>query len=139
VIAAGGMMTGGDIASALKAGAEAAILGTAFLLCPEAGTSRPYRQALRNAMDDGKTRLTRVYSGRLARGIVNRFIEEMDETAVLPFPVQNAFTRDIRNQAVKAGSGAYLSLWAGLGVGRIREMGAGELVRVLLKEMADVM
>jgi nitronate monooxygenase len=136
LIAAGGLMTGTDIARALNWGADAAQLGTAFLLCPETGTSRPYRQALRHPRD---AKLTRVFSGRLARGIENRFMVEMTgkPEAVLPWPTQNAFTRDLRTQSAKLGKGDFLSLWAGTGVGAIREMPASDLVETLLHEIRE--
>jgi nitronate monooxygenase len=140
VVAAGGLMTGGDIEQVLKAGAQAAMLGTAFLLCPETGTSRPYRQALRDgAIRKARTRMTRAFSGRLARGIENEFLLEMDKktSSILPFPAQNAFTRDIRNQASKLGRPEFLSLWAGAGLPKIREMGAGDLIRALAQELGS--
>ncbi|WP_413289758.1 NAD(P)H-dependent flavin oxidoreductase [Bdellovibrio sp. HCB337] len=135
VIAAGGLMTGKDIAKALSWGAQAAQLGTAFMLCPEAGTSAPYRQALREAK--GKVScLTRVFSGRIARGLENRFILEMENQneAILPWPVQNAFTRDIRQKAAQMGKAEFLSLWAGTSVAFIREMPAPQLVETLYSE-----
>ncbi|HEX4134290.1 MAG TPA: nitronate monooxygenase [Bryobacteraceae bacterium] len=135
VAASGGLMTGKDIAAALVSGAQAAHLGTAFLLCDEAGTTKPYREALRSAGVD-RTRLTRVFSGRWARGLENRFMTEMElhRNAILPFPIQNAFTRDIRKKAVETGRAEFLSLWAGQGAGSIREIPAGELVEVLREE-----
>lgn len=139
IIAAGGIMTGYDIAKALKAGAQAVMLGTAFLLCPEAGTSKPYRLALKER--SSKTALTRAFSGRLARGIENRFSIEMEQSSssILPFPAQNAFTRDIRDQATRFDKSEYISLWAGQGYNKIREMTANELIRVLCKEMEEGM
>lgn len=136
VIAAGGIMDGEGIARALRSGAQAAMLGTAFLLCPEAGTSAPYRAALAER-SQAKTRLTRVFSGRWARGIENRFLREMEESSasILPFPAQNAFTRDIRSRATRDNQPEYLSLWAGTGFEKIRAMPAGYLVRVLWQEL----
>lgn len=139
VIAAGGLMTGAHVAQALSWGAQAAQLGTAFLLCPEAGTSEPYRQALR----EGKSktpRLTRVFSGRIARGIENRFMAEMEcqADAILPWPVQNAFTRDIRQKSAQMGKSDFLSLWAGTSVSFIKEMPAAQLVRELYAELSQL-
>jgi nitronate monooxygenase len=135
VAASGGLTNGKDIAAALSAGAQAAHIGTAFLLCDEAGTSPPYRAALRAAKGDS-TRLTRAFSGRWARGLENRFMLEMEQKtdAILPFPAQNAFTRDIRKKASEAGRAEFLSLWAGRGVADIREMPVGKLVEVLRQE-----
>src|SRR5437868_4079404 len=101
VIAAGGIMDGRGFAAALALGASAVSLGTAFLRCPEAGTSAPYRAALRDARDDA-TVITRAFSGRAARGLANRFTREMAGAPLAPFPVQNNLTREIRAAAVKA-------------------------------------
>lgn len=135
VIAAGGVMDGAGIAAALLLGADAIQMGTAFLLTPEATISAPWRQALKGAGDDS-TRLTRVYSGRYARGIENRFLRELraEEKDVPAYPVQNALTQELRAAAAKAGSADVLSLWAGQGVGAIREMPAADLVATLWEE-----
>ena len=135
VIAAGGIMDGAGIAAALLLGADAVQMGTAFLLTPEAIISEPWRDALKNAPDDS-TRLTRVYSGRYARGIENRFMREFrpSEKDVPDYPVQNALTGELRAAAAKAGSSDALSLWAGQGVSAIREMPSADLVRTLWDE-----
>ena len=136
VIASGGIMTGAEIADALRAGAEAVQLGTAFLACPEAGTSRAYREALLGATGD-PTVITRAFSGRAARGIRNAFIDRVGEREelILPFPLQNALTRPMRTAAAQRGNADYLSLWAGRGVARIRSMPAGDLVALLAEEI----
>ncbi|WP_241170930.1 NAD(P)H-dependent flavin oxidoreductase, partial [Serratia marcescens] len=136
VIAAGGIMNGRGIAAARLLGAQAAQLGTAFLCSPESGIAEAWRAALRNAGDDS-TRLTRAFSGRPARGIVNDFMCQMraEEAQILPYPVQNALTGDIRQAAAKAGRGEFMSLWAGQGVGLARPMPAAELVATLAAEL----
>ncbi|HET7433661.1 MAG TPA: nitronate monooxygenase [Thermoanaerobaculia bacterium] len=136
VIASGGIMTGAEIRTALDAGASAVQLGTAFLLCPEAGSSQPYRDAVLRARGT-ETELTRAFSGRAARGIHNRFMELVPESAILPFPIQNTLTRAMRAASAKANNAEYLSLWAGTGVERIRALPAGELVKVLMAEMVS--
>jgi len=135
VIAAGGIMDGAGIASALMLGADAVQMGTAFLLTPEATISAPWRNALKTIGDDA-TRLTRVYSGRYARGIENAFLREMraEEKDVPAYPIQNALTQELRAAAAKAGSADVLSLWAGQGVGAIREVPAADLVATLWEE-----
>lgn len=137
VIASGGIMDGNGILDALQSGAQAAQLGTAFLLAREAGTSEPYKQILRKKM--GSTRFTRMFSGRLARGIENRFISEMESNnaAILPFPAQNVFTRDIRSEAVAQNKSDFLSLWAGTGVNRIQEGTAREIIGRIKAELDD--
>jgi nitronate monooxygenase len=140
VIAAGGIMDGNGIAAALLLGADAVQMGTAFLLAPEAIISQPWRNALKNAPDDA-TRLTRVYSGRYARGIENRFMREFrpTEKEIPAYPVQNALTGELRVASAKAGSAEALSLWAGQGVNAIREMPAADLVSMLWDEAREAL
>jgi len=134
VIAAGGIMTGADIRGVLGMGAAAAQLGTAFLLAPEAATNAPWRDKLKTG---GETRLTRAFSGRYARGIVNTYMDEMLEVeAQLPaYPVMNVLTGEIRAAAVKAGNADCLSLWAGTKFSAARELPAAEIVARLRDEM----
>jgi nitronate monooxygenase len=132
VIASGGLMDGRDIVSALKAGASAAQLGTAFLACPESGASEVYKRAILAAKED-TTVVTRAFSGRPARGLRNAFTASVDgKELILPYPLQNALTRQMRTAAAQQGLADYLSLWAGQGVARACAMPAGELVARLL-------
>jgi nitronate monooxygenase len=135
VIAAGGIMNGAGIRAVLTLGASAAMLGTAFLVCPEAGTAACYKAAVLAASGES-TALTRAFSGRPARGIRNRFMAAADSKpgAVLPFPWQNAATRPLRAAAAKAGRADLLSLWAGQGAPLARAMPAAELVGTLVNE-----
>jgi len=137
VIASGGLMDGRDIAAVLKLGAAAVQLGTAFLPCPESGAPAPYKHALLAATKD-TTVITRAYSGRPARGLPNRFIAMVSgkEEFILPFRQQNDLTRPMRNAAGQKGVADYISLWAGQGVRRSRQMPATELVKTLLTEMS---
>jgi nitronate monooxygenase len=136
VIASGGLMDGTDIARALREGAAAAQLGTAFLTCPEAGTPAIHRQAILAARRD-TTMITRAFSGRPARGLANEFMATLArrEETILPFPLQNDLTRAMRAAAAKQGKAGFVSLWAGRGVARARTMPAGELVECLAREM----
>lgn len=137
VVASGGIMDGRGIAAALALGARAVQLGTAFLTCNESGVPDVYREAILSAMED-QTRITRAFSGRPARGIVNRFMTEVEsgdgKETILPFPLQNALTRPLRTAAAKSGRAEFLSLWAGQGVRMARRQSAGELVARLVKE-----
>ncbi|WP_043626669.1 nitronate monooxygenase family protein [Ensifer sp. ZNC0028] len=126
LIAAGGIMTGSDIQSVLARGASAVQMGTAFLATAEAGTSAPYRAALEGT--ERKTRTTRAFSGRFARGVENRFMTEVDADAVMPFPAQNKFTRDIRAASTAKGSPDFLSLWSGTGKGELWQGSASDLI-----------
>lgn len=141
VIASGGIMDGRGIAAALVLGASAVQMGTAFLTCGEAGIPEAYKQAILAAHED-QTRLTRAFSGRPARGIVNRFMTEVERTdapeAILPFPLQNALTRPLRNAAAKQGRAEFLSLWAGQGVRLARRQSAANLIARLATETEAV-
>lgn len=135
VIAAGGIMDGRGIAAAQALGAQAAQMGTAFLACHESGIGPAYRQALAQAQDTD-TRLTRVFSGRPARGIVNAMMEALaaEEDRVPAYPVQNALTGALRRAAAAQGRTSHLSLWAGQGVAQVRPMPAAQLVALLAQE-----
>ena len=137
VVASGGIMDGRGIAAALALGASAVQMGTAFLTCSEAGIPDAYKEAILAAHEDGTT-LTRAFSGRPARGIVNRFVTEMEGASVaehiLPFPLQNTLTRPIRSTAAKQGRAEFLSLWAGQGLRLARRQSAADLVERLVKE-----
>ncbi len=140
VIASGGIMDGRGIVAALALGASAVQMGTAFLACPEAGTSQAYRKALLQARED-QTTLTRAFSGRMARGLENEFIERWNDAGLshLPYPWQNAFTQPMRRAAAAAGRAGLLSLWAGQGVRMIRELSASELMTRLKQEIAQAL
>ena len=136
VIAAGGIMSGRGIAAAVALGASGAQLGTAFLLADEAGTAPAYRDALKKASDE--TVLTTAFSGRTARGLRNRIIDELArEGPIAPYPYQNTLTRDIRNAAAKAGHAEYLSLFAGEGYRSAKTGPAATIVRSLIDEMHE--
>jgi len=140
VVASGGIMDGRGIAAALALGASAVQLGTAFLTCNESGVPEAYRQAILHAGED-QTRITRAFSGRPARGIVNRFMTEMesgDGAEKIPlFPLQNALTRPLRTAAAKQGRAEFLSLWAGQGVRLARRQSAAELIARLVRETEE--
>jgi nitronate monooxygenase len=114
MVATGGIMTGRDAAAALNTGAVAVQIGTALLCTPEAGTSPLYRQALLDVRYD-RTLLTRAYSGRLARGLANRFAIEHDRQAPQAYPEVHHLTRPLRVAATRAGDGSVPNLWAGTG------------------------
>ncbi|AIZ45663.1 2-nitropropane dioxygenase [Deinococcus radiopugnans] len=125
LIAAGGLMTAGDVRAVLEAGASLAQCGTAFLRATEAGTSAPYRAALA-AAKAGDTVLTRAFSGRTARGLRNAVTEGIGQP--LPYPFQNALTRPMRAAGAAAGRADVLSLWAGEGVAQGQEGSAAQIL-----------
>lgn len=127
VAAAGGIMDSRGIAAAMMLGAAGAQLGTAFLTCRESGAHSLYKHALLNARED-QTAVTKAFSGKLARGIRNRFMEEMKGLQTLPYPLQNDMTAPIRKQAAKLEQPEFMSLWAGQGVTLAEEVTVKELM-----------
>jgi nitronate monooxygenase len=134
VIAAGGIMTGQAARGMLDLGADAVQLGTAFLTCPEAGTPATHKAALQSPMNE-RTRVSAAYSGAPARGMVNRYMVEMEGAPLAPFPVTNSLTRGIRAASNKAGSPDLMSVWAGQGAPLIRTLPAAELMETLKAEL----
>ena len=114
VIAAGGIGDARGVVAALALGAEAVQMGTAFLACEESGASVLHREALQGK-GAGHTGLTRGFTGRLARGIQNRLMEELNRegTPILPYPLQRALVRNLSMAAEAAGRADLLPLWAG--------------------------
>lgn len=124
LVASGGIATGAAVAAVLAAGAAAAQLGTAFLLCPEAGTSDVHRQGLGGARP---TRLTRAFTGRPARGVVNRFLAD-HPGAPAGYPEIHYATAPLRAAARAAGDPDGVNLWAGQTHRLARREPAAELV-----------
>lgn len=138
VIAAGGIMDGRSIAAMLQLGADAVQMGTAFLLAEESLISAPWRAELKGR-DADATRLTRAFSGRYARGLENRFMREMADKNIPPYPIQNALTQELRAANAKAGRSDMLSLWAGQGVHAIREGRTADLITEFWNEARAAM
>lgn len=135
VIAAGGIMDGRGIAAALALGAGGVQLGTAFLATDESGAHPNWKAALAEA-DARGTRMTRVFSGRPARGLVNGFMQglRVDEATVPAYPLQNALTAELRAAAGRAGDVEGMSMWAGQAASAARRLPARELVARLVAE-----
>ncbi|WP_330340028.1 nitronate monooxygenase [Streptomyces sp. NBC_00557] len=134
VVAAGGIMRGSQIAAVLAAGASAAQLGTAFLATPESGAHAVHKQALTNPLFT-HTELTRAFSGRPGRGLVNRFLREHGPYAPAAYPDVHHLTSPLRKAAAKAGDAQGMALWAGQGHRLARALPAAELVEVLAAEL----
>lgn len=124
LIAAGGIATRDDVTAALGAGAAAVQAGTAFLLAPEAGTSEPHRRALAAG---GTTALTRAFTGRSARGIVNRFMRDHPD-APSAYPQVHHLTAPLRAAARAAGNADAINLWAGTRFTLAEPLPAAEIV-----------
>jgi nitronate monooxygenase len=132
VIAAGGIADGRGIVAAFALGASAVQIGTAYLFCPEAKVSSVHRNALKRAKDND-TVLTNVFTGRPARGIVNRVVREVGPMSDLApeFPLASGTMAPIRSKAEASGSGDFSPLWAGQAAALGQEVSAGELTRKL--------
>jgi nitronate monooxygenase len=132
VIAAGGIADAQAVRAMLALGAAGVQVGTAYLLCPEATTSAIHRAALKG---DGArhTAVTNVFTGRPARGIVNRIVRERGPiSAVAPaFPYATAALAPLRAEAERRGSGDFSPLWSGQNATGCREVGAAQLTREL--------
>ncbi len=126
LVACGGIVDGAGVAAVLAAGASAAQIGTAFMRCPEAATSAPHRDALTRS---GQTALTRAFSGRRARGIVNAFMREHSPRAPSAYPQVHHLTAPLRAAARAAGDADAINLWAGQAHSLAVDLPAGELVR----------
>jgi nitronate monooxygenase len=131
VVASGGIATGAGIAAVLAAGARAAAVGTAFLSCPEAGTSDVHRRALRGS---ASTAVTRAFTGRAARGIRNRFLEEHSADAPSAYPEVHYVTAPLRRVGRTRDDPDVVNLWAGQSYPLSRELPAAELVAALHRE-----
>jgi nitronate monooxygenase len=131
VVAAGGITTGRGVAAVLAAGARAAAVGTGFLRAVEAGTSAAHREALASR---APTRLTRAFTGRTARGLVNAFMERHDDHAPAAYPEVHHLTAPMRAEARKAGDADRINLWAGQAHELAREAPAAEIVAALVAE-----
>jgi nitronate monooxygenase len=132
VIAAGGITDPAAVRAALALGATAVQVGTAYLLCPEAATSAVHRDAILSA-DGGHTALTNVFSGRPARGIVNRLMRDLGplRSDIPAFPLAAAALAPLRASAEAQGRGDFSPLWAGQNVSGCRRVSAAELTRAL--------
>ena len=133
VIAAGGIMDARGIVACLALGASAVQMGTAFLGCPEMSVLDGWRASLQRAAAED-TKVTKALSGRPARGIRNRYIEEVEalNESLLPYPAQYSVSRDLRKSGAERGDTDFMSMWAGQGVGLIRNQPVAEFMQDLV-------
>lgn len=138
--ATGGLMTGQAIAAVQNMGAEAAQMGTAFLTTHESGIHSAYKNILLDVRR-GVTMHTKLFSGRLARGIVNQFMRENaeNEQATAPYPIQNALTQALRQHAAQQNNPEWMALWAGKGVTLCRNLSVADLIDELETEYMSAM
>jgi nitronate monooxygenase len=133
VIASGGIADRQGVAAAMALGAIGVQVGTAFLLCPEATTSAVYRSALQSERVQ-HTQLTNLFSGRPARGIVNRLMRDFGSLNPIapPFPLATAALAPLREYSERHGSGDFSPLWSGQNASGCKAIPAGEMVRELM-------
>jgi nitronate monooxygenase len=138
VVAAGGIVDGAGIAAVLALGAQAAQIGTAFLVCPESGAPAAHKKAV-TGMDGDETVVTRAFSGKPARAVRNHFIEAAAREGwpILPFPAQSAVTAPLRASSVRADVPDHYSCWSGQAGSLARPLPVADLVRTLADEAAD--
>ncbi len=137
VIAAGGIADAKGVAAAMALGAAGVQVGTAYMLCPEATTTALHRAALKSEAAR-VTALTNVFTGRPARGIVNRLMRELGPMSAIapPFPNAAPAIAPLRAKAESAGSGDFSPLWSGQNASGCREVPAAELTRELCRGLA---
>jgi nitronate monooxygenase len=139
VVAAGGIGDARGIMAAFALGAEGVQMGTAFLACEESGANIHHRKALLGGQAK-QTALTRGFTGRLARGIKNRLLDELNQkdTEILPYPLQRALVRHLSIPAEKAGRPELLPLWAGQSASLSRCADVDALLDTLVNEVSEI-
>jgi nitronate monooxygenase len=139
IIAAGGIMDGRGLMAAKCLGAQGVQMGTAFLVCEESGANQIHKDAIIQGTED-KTVLTKAFSGKMARGLKNRFTEKMKEVEEdLPaYPLQNELTKAIRKASATKGTQEYMSLWAGQSPRLAQQLTARQLIEKILHEAEKI-
>lgn len=140
VIAAGGIADARGLAAALALGAHGVQIGTAFLACDES-TMAPMHRAILLDVGPKKTQLSRAFSGRLARGLRNRLMDELDNALppVLPYPAQSALVDALNDAACKQGRTDLISIPAGQAVALVRSRSAEDLMEELVRETPRIL
>jgi nitronate monooxygenase len=136
LIATGGIADGAALAAVLCAGASAGQIGTALMLAPEAGTPDAQRARL---AEPGPTRVTRAFTGRAARGIVNRFMTEHHDAAPVAYPEIHHVTSPLRAAARRRGDADAFNLWAGQAHELVEARPAEQIVREMASEAGAVL
>jgi nitronate monooxygenase len=139
VVAAGGIGDARGIVAAFALGAEGVQMGTAFLACEESGANVHHRKALLSGQAK-QTALTRGFTGRLARGIKNRLLEELNrkDTEILPYPLQRGLLRHLAIPAERAGRPEFLPLWAGQSANLSRCTDVHALLDTLINDVSEI-
>ncbi|MBB5327766.1 NAD(P)H-dependent flavin oxidoreductase [Tunturiibacter gelidoferens] len=139
VVAAGGIADARGVVAAFALGAEGVQIGTAFLACEESGASPLHRNALLSG-NARRTGLTRGFTGRLARGIHNQLLEELNRPGIeiLPYPLQRILMKNLTVVAEKAAKPEFLQLWAGQSANLSRQRDAKTLLQTLISGVSAV-
>ena len=139
VVAAGGITDARGVVAAFALGAEGVQIGTAFLVCEESGANALHRNALLSG-SARRTGLTRGFTGRLARGIQNQLLEELNRPGVeiLPYPLQRNLVKNLTSLAEKAAQPQLLQLWAGQSASLSRHTNAETLLQSLVSEVSEI-
>lgn len=138
IIAAGGITDAESIKAAFKLGASAVQIGTGFLVCEESNINEVYRKKLAS-IDAQKTTLTKIFTGRLARGIVSEIseLEIRDRPNILPFPLQTTFMSVLRRAAIEQNRGDLITFWAGQSASLVKRQTAGAYMESLVIGMSE--
>lgn len=139
VVAAGGIADARGIVAAFALGAEGVQMGTAFLACEESGANAIHRNAILSGQAK-QTALTRGFTGRLARAIKNRLLDELNQkdTEILPYPLQRALVRNLSIPAEKEGRPEFIPLWAGQSANLSRTANVHVLLDTLVEEISEI-
>lgn len=136
VIAAGGIMDGRGVLSALILGAQAVQMGTAFVTCSESGAKRQHKEAILNCTED-ELAITTAFSGKPARGVRNDFMAKMakHEKDLPKYPIQNSLTQPIRREAAKQNRSEWMSLWCGQNPRSSKQQSASDIIADILLQV----
>lgn len=136
LIAAGGIMNGRSASAAFLAGACAAQLGTAFLTTTESGATSVYREALLQT-PHLPTALTKAFTGKAARSVINAFMQKLESHPVPPYPIQHFLTHRLRSLAAQKNRPELMSIWAGQGYPLCRSISAAALIHQIVQELRE--
>lgn len=131
MIAAGGIMTKAQVFEMLELGASYVQIGTALLTATECAATKLHKEAILNSGQQATT-LTKAFTGKYARGLRNKFTEQLKEAIVAPYPIQHYLTQPIRKESARQNNHEYMSLWMGENSFLAKEASVKEIIENLL-------